>query len=50
VRTSSLGYIREEIRSVSLTLKTFYLSIGDAASFHGIDAVLEKYASDLDQP
>jgi hypothetical protein len=50
VRNSSLGYIREGIRSVGLTLKTFYLSIGDAASCRGIDAVLEKYARDLDQP
>jgi len=43
VLNSSLGYVREEIRSATLALRMFYLSIKEGDSFRGIGAIVRKY-------
>jgi len=47
VRGSSLPYLREEIRSATLTLRFFYLSIPDVASYHALFAISRKYGFDM---
>jgi hypothetical protein len=48
VLTSSLPFLGEQISSAFLALKTFYLSIEDADSGHGIDAVLQRLSRLID--
>ena len=48
VLNSSLGYVREEIRSATLALKMFYLSIKDGDSFRDIGAVVRKYGLQME--
>ena len=42
LRSNGLSFIREQIRSTILTLKSFYLSIPDK-SYRALDAISEKY-------
>jgi len=48
VLNSSLGYVREEIRSATLALRMFYLSINEGDSFRGIGAVVRKYGLQME--
>jgi hypothetical protein len=43
---SGIGYVRTEIHSVLMALKTFYSFMQDRESYVAVDAILRKYAPD----